>query len=149
MNFKRRAIVCGALASLLPLRLQAQSGVWVITMEEAALPPSQASRAGRSITRGPAIRQIAPTGPVPSNQPFALKIDFAPRGGEKINPSSAQIRVLRGGTVDVTQRFAPYIRPTGIEVPNAMVPPGSYVVEVAVSDSGGRQSVANIEIDAK
>ena len=36
-----------------------------------------------------------------------------------------------------------------IDVPNAMVPPGTYVIEVAVSDAGGRQSVANIEIDAK
>ena len=147
--FNRRVLLGGALASLLPLCVRAQAGVWVITTAEAAMPPSQASRAGRSITRGPAIRQVSPAGPVASNQPFALRIDFAARGGEKINPASAQVRVLRGGTVDVTQRLAPFIRPTGIDVPNAMVPPGTYVIEVAVSDAGGRQSVANIEIDAK
>ena len=145
----RRAFVGGAVLSILPLGAGAQAGVWVITTAEAAMPPSQASRAGRSITRGPAIRQVSPAGPVASNQPFPLKVDFAARGGEKINPASAQVRVLRGGTVDVTQRLAPFIRPTGIDVPNAMVPPGTYVIEVAVSDAGGRQSVANIEIDAK
>ena len=149
MVVERRVFVLGAVASLLPLGLKAQSGLWVITMEEATLPPSQASRAGRSITRGPAVRQVSPAGPVASNQPFPLKIDFAARGGEKINPASVQVRVLRGGTVDVTQRLAPFIRPTGIDVPNAMVPPGTYVLEVSVSDAGGRQSVANIEIDAR
>ena len=139
----------GLLASSLPFGLRAQSGVWVVTTAEAAMPPAQASKAGRSITRGPAIRQVSPAGPVASNQPFPLKIDFAARGGEKINPASAQIKVLRGGTVNVTQRMQPFITPTGIDIPNAMVPPGTYVLEVTVSDAGGRQSVANVEIEAK
>jgi hypothetical protein len=92
---------------------------------------------------------MLPAGPVAPNQPFPLKVDFAARGGEKINPASVQVRVLRGGTVDVTSRLVPYILPTGIDLPNAMVPPGTYVIEVVVSDVGGRQSVANIEIEAR
>ena len=127
---------------------RAQSGVWVVTSAEAALPPSQASKAGRSITRGPAIRQVSPAAAVNANQPFPLKVEFAGRGGEKINPKSAQILILRGNTVDVTSRFQPFITANGIEMPAAMVPPGTYVLQVTVSDSGGRQSVANVEIDA-
>lgn len=127
----------------------AQSGVWVVTSAEASLPPSATSKAGRSITRGPAIRQVSPAAAVPANQPFALKIEFAGRGGEKINPSTAQITVLRGNNVDITSRLKPYITANGIEIPNAMVPAGSYALQVAISDAGGRQSLANIEIEAR
>lgn len=145
----RRLFTGGALASLVPLSLQAQSGVWVITSSEAALPPAVAGKAGRAITRGPAIRQVSPAGPVAPNQPFPLRVEFAARGGEKINAATAQVKVLRGGTVNVTQRIQPYIGPNGIDIPNAMVPPGTYVLEVTVSDAGGRQSIANVEIEAR
>lgn len=127
----------------------AQAGVWLVTSQEAALPPSAASKAGRSITRGPAIRQVSPEGAVAANRPFDLHVDFAGRGGEKINPASAQITILRGGNVDITSRLKPYITEKGIEMPAAMVPPGTHVLQVAVSDAGGRQTIANVEIDAK
>ena len=125
------------------------AGVWLVTGPEAALPPSASSKAGRSITRGPAIRQVSPAVAVAPNQPFALKVEFAGRGGEKINPASAQVTVLRGSDVNITQRLKPYITANGIEIPNAMVPAGTYVLQVAVSDAGGRQSTANIEIEAR
>jgi hypothetical protein len=132
------------------LNVAAQNnGVWVVTSQEAALPVSPASKAGRSITRGPAIRQVSPAAAVAANQPFALKVEFAGRGGEKINPASAKVSVLRGNNVDVTSRLKPFITANGIELANAMVPAGTYVLEVAVSDAGGRQSVANIEIEAR
>ena len=124
------------------------NGVWVVTSQEAALPVSHASKAGRSITRGPAIRQISPAAQVAANLPFELKVEFAGRGGEKINPASAQVVVLRGNNVDVTSRLKPYITANGIEIPNAMVPAGIYALQVAVSDAGGRQSIANVEIEA-
>ncbi len=138
---------CGVLA--LPDARAQSGGVWVVTGPEAALPPSPNSKAGRSITRGPAIRQVSPAAAVAPNQPFALKVEFAGRGGEKVNPVSAQIMVLRGNNVDITQRLKPYITANGIEIPNAMVPAGTYVLQVAVSDAGGRQSTANIEIEAR
>ena len=152
-DLARRQLLSGAVLSFgvmttLSARAQA-SGVWVVTSQEAALPVSPASKAGRSITRGPAIRQISPAAQVSANQPFPLKIEFAGRGGEKINPASAQVMVLRGNNVDVTSRLKPYITANGIEIPNAMVPPGIYALQVAVSDAGGRQSIANIEIEAR
>ena len=149
----RRTVLSGALLStgLLATRaIWAQgSGVWIVTGQEAAQPPSNTSRAGRSITRGPAIRQVSPAAPVAANQPFDLHVEFAGRGGEKINPTSAQITVLRGSNIDITSRLKPYITANGIEVPAAMVPAGSFVLQVVVSDAGGRQSVAEIEIDAR
>jgi hypothetical protein len=141
-------IVCASLLSVAIGQAQG-SGVWLVTNQEAAMPPSATSSAGRSITRGPAIRQVSPAAPVSANQPFDLHVDFAGRGGEKINPASAQVKILRGGNVDITGRLKPFITANGIEMPAAMVPPGTYVIEVRVSDAGGRQSTANIEIDAK
>lgn len=148
----RRLLLAGSILSFGSAVLEnarAQSaGVWIVTSQEAALPASAGSRAGRAIARGPAIRQVSPAGPVTPNQPFPLKVEFAGRGGEKINPASAQITVLRGG-INVTQRLKPFITANGIEVSAAMVPAGTHVLEVAVSDAGGRQSIANIEIEAR
>ena len=124
------------------------AGVWLVNSQEAALPPAAMSSAGRSITRGPAIRQISPDGAVAANKPFDLHVQFAGRGGEKINPASAQIAILRGSNVNITDRVKPYITANGIEMPAAMVPPGTYVLQVTVSDAGGRQSIANVAIDA-
>lgn len=150
---KRRVFVAAGIASIgnIFVRVaQAQgAGVWLVTAQEAAMPQSAASKAGRSITRGPAIRQVSPDGVIAANKPFDLHVDFAGRGGEKINVASAQVAILRGGTIDITSRLKPFITEKGIEMPAAMVPPGTYVLQVTVSDAGGRRSVANIEIDAK
>jgi hypothetical protein len=124
------------------------AGVWLVNSQEAGLPPSATSNAGRSITRGPAIRQLSPEKAVSANKPFDLHVEFAGRGGEKINPTSAQIVVLRGGNINITDRVKPFITANGIEMPAAMVPPGLYVLQVQVSDASGRQSTANVEIDA-
>ncbi len=150
-NVSRRFVFSGGVLcfGLLARGAGAQAGVWVVTSQEAALPQSASSKAGRAISRGPAIRQVSPAAPVAANQPFALQVEFAARAGGKIDPASAQIVVLRGDTVNVTQRLQPYLTPTGIVIPNAMVPPGTHVLQVAVSDSGGRQSLANIEIEAR
>lgn len=125
------------------------SGNWLVTSAESALPPSGASKAGRAITRGPAIRQVSPANAVTANQPFDLQVEFAGRGGEKINPATAQIIILRGGNIDITSRLTPFISANGITMPAAMVPPGTHVLQVAVSDAGGRQTIANIEIEAR
>ena len=149
---RRHMLLSGGMLSLGVLAAtgaRAQAGVWVVTSQEAALPPSASSKAGRAISRGPAIRQVSPGAPVAANQPFTLKVEFAARGGEKINPASAQILVLRGDTINVTQRLKPYVTDKGIEIPGAMVPAGTHVLQVAVSDAGGRQSLANVEIEAR
>jgi hypothetical protein len=146
-NLTRRVLFCFALLPAVGVR--AQGGNWVVTSQEAALPLSTASKAGRAISRGPAIRQVSPAGPVAPNSPFALRVEFVGRGGEKIDPATAQITILRGNNVNVTQRLRAFITANGIEIPDAMVAPGTHVLQVAVSDSGGRQSLANIEIEAR
>jgi hypothetical protein len=148
MRVTRRILFGLALLPIAEVRAQA-TGTWLVTSQEAALPPSASSSAGRAITRGPAIRQTSPTGQVPANGPFRLRVEFVGRGGEKVNPATAQIMILRGNTIDITQRLRPFISANGIDVPEALVAPGAHVLQVAVSDSGGRQSLANIEIEAR
>ncbi|HTR84608.1 MAG TPA: hypothetical protein VMI56_09025 [Reyranella sp.] len=149
---KRRMLLCASALSFGGFALRgasAQAGVWLVTTQEAALPPAAASKAARSITRGPAIRQVSPDGTVAANKPFDLHVDFAGRGGEKINAASAQIKILRGSNVDITGRLKPFITEKGIEMPAAMVPPGTHVLEVTVADASGRTTTANVEISAK
>ena len=153
-NMARRTLLSSGVLSfgLLTMKdLRAQGGgVWLVTSQEAALPRSSTSKAGRSITRGPAIRQISPLNAVAPNRPFALHVEFAGRGGEKIDPATAQITILRGDNINITQRVRAFISPKGIEIPDAMVGgPGTHVLQVAVSDAGGHQSIANIEIEAR
>lgn len=145
-----RRMLLGSAIILPAVAARAQGkGNWLVTSQEAALPVSATSKAGRSISRGPAIRQVSPAGPVAPNLPFALRLEFAGRGGEKIDPATAQVTILRGSNINITQRVRAFISANGIEIPDAMVAPGTHVLQVAVSDAGGRQSLANIEIEAR
>lgn len=147
-SITRRFLFCGV--AVFPLvEARAQGGNWLVTSQEAALPLSATSKAGRAISRGPAIRQVSPAGPVTPNSPFPLRVEFVGRGGEKIDPATAQVTILRGNNINITQRVRAYITANGIEIPDAMVAPGTHVLQVAISDAGGRQSLANIEIEAR
>ena len=70
-------------------------------------------------------------------------------GGPCVIESEALVMEVAERLVDITSRLKPYITATGIEIPNAIVPPGTYALQVTVSDAGGRQSVANVEIEAR
>ena len=57
--------------------------------------------------------------------------------------------LLRGNDIDITSRLKPYVSPAGIAIPNALVPPGKFVLQVAVSDGSDRRTTANVEINAQ
>lgn len=143
------ALFCISIGSSFAQAPASGNAVWAVTSAEAGLPPSAESTAARSISRGPAIRQISPTTIVAANQPFPLKVEFAGRGGEKINPQSVQITLLRGNNINITQRLLPYLSANGLDIPNALVPPGNFVLQVTLRDTGGREGLANIEIAAR
>ena len=153
----RRAVLGNGLALAAPAVLQASGvraqtpggSVWIVTAGDATLGPSSTTNADRAITRGPAIRLVSPTGTVPANAPFDFRIEFAARGGEKIAPASVQVVLLRGNDIDITSRLKPYVSPAGIAIPNALVPPGKFVLQVAVSDGSDRRTTANVEINAQ
>lgn len=148
MTARRRGLLA-VLATAAAPGARAQSGTWVVTDREAALPVSRENAGSRSVTRGPAIRQVSPSANVAPGRPFWLRVEFAGRGGEQVNAASVQVVLLRGGNIDITQRLRGFVSASGIDIPDALVPAGTHVLRVEVSDARGRQSTTVVEIDAR
>jgi hypothetical protein len=110
----------------------------LITAEEAKLPPPKGAIAAdrRGILRGPKVEVISPVNA--SHSPLRLQLKFESFGGAKINTDSVKVIYLRSPNVDLTPRVRPYIQPDGIDMPDAELPPGEYLVRVDVKDSDGR-----------
>lgn len=120
--------------------VQAQT-LQLITSDEAKLPNATGQIATRGITRGPGIKVLSPDPTLKSIKgPFDLKIAFEPRGGSKIDPASATITYLKTPAVDLTARVKSGIKPEGIEISKAAVPPGEHQIRVTVKDDEGRQT---------
>ena len=65
----------------------------LITTKESQLPNAQGELKTRGISRGPGIRVVSPETEVKS--PFDLKVQFEPRGGNKIDPTSVKVTYLK------------------------------------------------------
>jgi hypothetical protein len=126
---------------------QAQT-VQLITKDEAGLPSATGKITTRGITRGPGINVLSPD---PASKtvrgPFDLKIAFEPRGGSKIDASSATLTYLKNPAVDLTPRVKTGIKPEGVEVSNVAVPVGEHQIRVTVKDDEGRQSSLIISLN--
>jgi hypothetical protein len=70
--------------------------------------------------------------------PIHLQLKFDPHGSAKIDTESVRMTYLRTPNVDLTPRIKQYVQPAGIDMPNAEVPPGEYMVRVDLKDSDGR-----------
>ena len=123
----------------------------LITPQEAALPademPGLTFRG--SPTRRPLVTMITPAqnaGVVKS--PLSVKIRFQAFGGAKINAESVVVTYMRRPGVNLTQRLAPYIRPDGIEVPDAEVPAGTHQFRIELKDGNGHSGggIFSIEV---
>jgi hypothetical protein len=126
----------------------AQTGTWLVTDREAALAASTDASGTRAVTRGPAIRYIAPLdATVPARQPFWLRVEFAARGGSRIIPDSIRITLLRSANIDLTPRLRPFLTEGALDMPEALAPRGRYALRVAVSDAQGRASDAVIQLN--
>ncbi len=125
--------------------LQAQS-LQLVTADEAKLPAVAAKPGTRAITRGPGIKLATPES---VSGAFPFRIEFAPRGGSKIDPASVKVEYLRGNGVDLTERLKAGIRPEGIEIASAQVPAGEHAFRVSVRDSEGREGKAEFKLTAK
>ena len=124
-----------------------QAQVLLITPEEAKL-PNAAQIATRGVTRGPGVKQMSPD---PSAKglkgPVDLKIAFEPRGGAKIDANSVTLTYMKTPAVDLTSRVKDSIKPDGIEVNKATLPPGDHQIRVTVKDSEGRQTSQTVNIN--
>ena len=116
----------------------------LISREEAALPPSNAPATPgpvRGVSRPPLAlleqkREKAPT------SPLTFKVKFVSYGGTKIDPAATRVTYLKNPLVDLTPRLQRYIQATGIDMPNAEIPPGEHPIMVELTDSNGHAAAS-------
>jgi hypothetical protein len=130
-------LLLGCVAILFAGSAPALAGQVLITAEEAKLPPPKGAIAAdrRGITRGPKVDLV--TGEQ-MKSPMRLQLKFEPYGGAKIDPDSVKVTYMRTPNVDLTPRVKSFVLPSGIDMPDAELPPGDHMVRVDVKDSDGR-----------
>jgi len=121
----------------------AAQAVQLITEEEARLPPPKGAVAldKRGILRGPKVEYVSTGETVHS--PLHLQLKFQSFGGATIDLDSVRIIYLRAPNVDLTPRVRPFVRSTGVDIPDAELPPGEYTVRVDVKDSEGHSGTTS------
>jgi hypothetical protein len=112
------------------------AGTVLITEREARLPQEHLEASPRAITRGPRIELIQPSETAYSPMHFQLK--FQSFGGSSINTESLRVIYLKTPEIDITPRVARFVRPAGIDIPDAEAPVGEHHIRVDVTDSEGR-----------
>ena len=123
-------------AGQLPTSLRAAEAL--ITAEEAALPPPKGAVGveRRGVTRGPKVELVSGTDNIQS--PTHLQLKFQSYGGATIDTTSVKMVYLRTPNVDLTARIKTFVQPTGIDMPDATLPPGEHMLRVDLKDSDGR-----------
>ena len=128
------------------LDLGAVGATPLITDDEARLPPPKGAISAntRGILRGPKVEVISPN--EAAHSPLRLQLKFESFGGARIDIESVKVLYLRTPNVDLTARVRPFIQADGIDMPDAELPPGEYLVRVDVKDSDGRPGSASFTL---
>jgi hypothetical protein len=131
-------------AIVIAVPLKAGAGVILITPEEAKLPASKQMQlaSSRAITRGPRI-EVSNLDDGKLHSPLHFKLRFVAFGGSSVDINTLTVTYLRGQNIDLTERIRPFVRSTGIDIPDAEVPPGEHAIRVDLKDSDGRSATAN------
>lgn len=134
-------VVC--LANALAVSSSAYANHLLITEEEAKLPPPKGAVATdrRGITRGPKIEVVSDG--AQNHSPIHLQLRFESFGGAQIDPASLRVTYLRTPNVDLTERIKSFVRPSGLDIPDAELPPGDHMIRVDIKDSDGRVGSAS------
>lgn len=113
----------------------------LITPAEAALPAGTvpAFVARGSPTRLPQITVVSPPpGGGAVYSPLDLKLRFRAFGGASIDPDSVVITYIKKPNIDITPRIKAFITPHGINIAQAVVPPGRHRFWIELKDNDGR-----------
>lgn len=130
---------------MLTVSVRAYANDVLITEDEAKLPPSkESSEKTRGITRGPRIEYLADGSTARS--PIHFRVKFQSFGGARIDTESLKVTYEKNPIVDLTSRVKPFTKPTGIDMPNAVLPPGDHVLRVDLKDSDGRAAVTSFTL---
>ena len=142
LNMSAKIIRTAFLATLIAMPASAFAAA-LITAEEAALPGMKGAvpNSGRGMTRGPKITVVDESAAKPS--PIHFQVKFEPLGGSTIDLDGLKVIYLKQPNVDLTPRIKPFVQPTGIDMPDALLPPGDHLVRIDVKDSEGRVSTTS------
>jgi hypothetical protein len=75
-----------------------------------------------------------------------LQLKFESFGGAKIDTDSVKVTYMKSPSVDLTPRLKPFVKPDGIDMPDAELPPGDHVIRVDVKDSEGRTATTSFTL---
>ena len=144
MHWRTFSIRTGLFAALATMAFTPMvvAGVVLITPEEATLPLPKQVASSRAVTRGPRIEAAIDDGTLHS--PLRFKLIFRAFGGATIDPGTLAVTYLRGSNIDLTQRVKTFAQPSGIDIPDAEVPPGEHAIRVEVKDSAGRTATIDV-----
>jgi hypothetical protein len=146
MRIFRVAMLCGL--ALAAFNHSAVSAEVLITSDEARLPPSGSTvLPTRGLTRGPGIEQESPSFNQTVRSPLPFKIKFHVRNNVSIDPASVRLTYVKATPVDLTGRIRSHIRPDGIIMEQAEVPPGVHVLRLDITDMQGRFGTAMIRLN--
>jgi|SRR6476620_7124909 hypothetical protein len=136
LNF---ALTCSLLFVALTALPATARAAPLITAEEASLPPQKGAvpNSGRGITRGPKI-QVPEMETGVQTSPVHFLVKFQTFGGSSIDLDALKVTYLKSPVVDLTSRVRPFALPTGIDMPDAQLPPGEHLVRIDIRDSEGR-----------
>jgi hypothetical protein len=124
--------------------LPASAGTVLITAQEAGLPAEKVTVDQRGISRAPQVELVEPGGNAHSPLHFQLK--FRAFGGSKISASTLQLTYLKNPEIDLVPRVTGFVQSSGIDIPDAEIPPGDHFFRIAISDSDGRSRSSVFEL---
>jgi hypothetical protein len=120
--------------ALIPTRSEA--GTILITEHEASLPNGHFAAATRGITRGPSVELVEPG--ETAHSPVHFQVRFQAFGGNKINLDTLRVSYLKSPEIDLVPRLMRFIQRSGIDIPDAEIPPGEHSIRIEVADTEGR-----------
>jgi hypothetical protein len=121
--------------------LAQSKSVTLITDEESTLPalPETDLKFRAGVSRGPSIVVVSPKpGESELRSPFRLQMKFEGRGGAQVDPDSLKLTYNKKTSVDLTPRVKPYVLASGVDLPEAAVPPGQHSIRAEIKDKDGR-----------
>lgn len=125
--------------------VRANEGFWLITPEEAAMPPASTDQviprglfeAGREEPdTGPLIDVLKPLVGKAQPVPLEILVKFEPRNSP-VDVSSLKVTLVKFVPIDITDRVRPYVSPEGIRIPDARLPSGEHTVRISLADNAG------------
>ena len=78
--------------------------------------------------------------------PLSLRVKFQIRNNVEIDLASIKLTYLKARPIDLTDRIKAHIKPDGIEMNGAEVPPGTHSLRLDLKDKQGRVAAAIIKL---